>query len=287
MINPSANGWIDKFFLEQKTFFEAKNGDPELFYLNTRKTGFIYGHIVSFDTIDPINKENWLQDEVSKVALLTSLSKVFCLIDTNANKDRFIKKTVAFYDKMNPKGFNLFKKMLPEDSDSINLEKIIDNRVQTNIDIISKNFSNNVTNALLFIDVMAFQHYLYFDEIPEKYLKKMEETVTSVISLALKTKTTKTKHDDLLLKLFESSVRYSKFSNVEVKNLEDLKLDTFSNDLEKYYFIDLAGMALWSDGVIEKGIPNERSGFHFWSVYQYCYQNKKVDVELSGGLTPD
>ena len=249
MINPSANGWIDKFFLEQKTFFEAKNGDPELFYLNTRKTGFIYGHIVSFDTIDP---KNWLQDEVSKVALLTSLSKVFCLIDTNANKDRFIKKTVAFYDKMNPKGFNLFKKMLPEDSDSINLEKIIDNRVQTNIDIISKNFSNNVTNALLFIDVMAFQHYLYFDEIPEKYLKKMEETVTSVISLALKTKTTKTKHDDLLLKLFESSVRYSKFSNVEVKNLEDLKLDTFSNDLEKYYFIDLAGMALWSDGVIEK-----------------------------------
>ena len=252
MINPSANGWIDKYFLEQNTFILNRNVNPELFYLNTRKTGFIYGHIVSFDTNETINKEHWLQDEVSKVALLTSLSKVFCLIDANANTDRFIKKTVAFYDKMNPKGFNLFKKMLPEDSDSINLEKIIDNRVQTNIDIISKNFSNNVTNALLFIDVMAFQHYLYFDEIPEKYLKKMEETVTSVISLALKTKTTKTKHDDLLIKLFESSVRYSKFSNVEVKNLEDLKLDTFSNDLEKYYLIDLAGMALWSDGVIEK-----------------------------------
>jgi hypothetical protein len=252
MINPSANGWIDKYFLEQNTFVLNRNVNPELFYLNTRKTGFIYGHIVSFDTNETINKEHWLQDEVSKVALLTSLSKVFCLIDANANTDRFIKKTVAFYDKMNPKGFNLFKKMLPEDSDSINLEKIIDNRVQTNIDIISKNFSNNVTNALLFIDVMAFQHYLYFDEIPEKYLKKMEETVTSVISLALKTKTTKTKHDDLLIKLFESSVRYSKFSNVEVKNLEDLKLDTFSNDLEKYYLIDLAGMALWSDGVIEK-----------------------------------
>ena len=252
MINPSANGWIDKYFLEQNTFILNRNVNPELFYLNTRKTGFIYGHIVSFDTNETINKEHWLQDEVSKVALLTSLSKVFCLIDANANTDRFIKKTVAFYDKMNPKGFNLFKKMLPEDSDSINLEKIIDNRVQTNIDIISKNFSNNVTNALLFIDVMAFQHYLYFDEIPDKYLKKMEETVTSVISLALKTKTTKTKHDDLLIKLFESSVRYSKFSNVEVKNLEDLKLDTFSNDLEKYYLIDLAGMALWSDGVIEK-----------------------------------
>jgi hypothetical protein len=49
MINPSANGWIDKFFLEQKTFFVAKNGDPQLFYLNTRKTGFIYG--ISFRLI--------------------------------------------------------------------------------------------------------------------------------------------------------------------------------------------------------------------------------------------
>ena len=252
MINPSANGWIDKFFLEQKTFFVAKNGDPQLFYLNTRKTGFIYGHIVSFDTIEPINKENWLQDEVSKVALLTTLAHVYCLFETHPNATDFITKVVAFYDEMNPKGFNLFKKMLPNDAAAVNLEKIIDNRVQTNIDIISKNFSNNVTNALLFIDVMAFQHYMTYHEIPEKYLKKMEETVTSVISLALKTKTTKTKYDDLLIKLFESSIRYSKFSNVEVQNLEDLNLDTFTNDLEKYYLIDLAGMALWSDGVIER-----------------------------------
>ncbi len=189
---------------------------------------------------------------MSKVALLTTLAHVYCLFETHPNATDFITKVVAFYDEMNPKGFNLFKKMLPNDAAAVNLEKIIDNRVQTNIDIISKNFSNNVTNALLFIDVMAFQHYMNYNEIPEKYLKKMEETVTSVISLALKTKTTKTKYDDLLIKLFESSIRYSKFSNVEVQNLEDLNLDTFTNDLEKYYLIDLAGMALWSDGVIER-----------------------------------
>jgi len=34
--------------------------------------------------------------------------------------------------------------------------------------------------------------------------------------------------------------------------MEELKLDYFSNELEKQYLIDMAGMALWSDGVIEK-----------------------------------
>jgi hypothetical protein len=153
---------------------------------------------------------------------------------------------------MNPQGFNLFKKVLPHSSPSINLEKIIDNRVQTNIDFISKNFSHIVTNALLFIDALAFRQYLIHGAIPEKYLKKIEETIASVISLALKTKSNKSKYDDLLIKLFEASVRYSKFSKVNIQNLEELKLDYFSHELEKYYLIDLAGMALWSDGVIEK-----------------------------------
>ncbi|HEY0091518.1 MAG TPA: LETM1-related biofilm-associated protein, partial [Flavobacterium sp.] len=33
---------------------------------------------------------------------------------------------------------------------------------------------------------------------------------------------------------------------------ETLKLEYFTNQLEKYYFIDLAGIALWSDGIIER-----------------------------------
>ena len=35
-------------------------------------------------------------------------------------------------------------------------------------------------------------------------------------------------------------------------DLTHLQLDYFSNDLEKMYLIDMAGMALWSDGKIEK-----------------------------------
>jgi hypothetical protein len=224
---------------------------PSIFYKNVRKTGFIYGHIVSFDTQFPINTKGWLQNETSKVALLNTLFEIYGLSANENNPENFISKAVAFYNQMNPQGFSLFKKILPDDSPSLTLEKIIDSRVQTNIDIISKNFSHIVTNALLFIDVLAFRQYLIHGKIPEKYLKKIEEAIISIVSLALTTKSTKSKYDDLLIKLFESSVRYSKFSKVNIKNLEDLKLDYFTNELEKNYLIDMAGMALWSDGIIE------------------------------------
>ncbi|SHG72117.1 LETM1-like protein [Flavobacterium fluvii] len=251
MINPSANGWIDKFFLKQKSSLPPVEIHPNTFYTNVRKTGFIYGHIVSFDTKFPIHNKGWLQNETSKVSLLNTLFEIYGLSSNEKNPENFISKAVAFYNQMNPQGFSLFKKILPDDSPSLTLEKLIDSRVQTNVDIISKNFSHIVTNALLFIDVLAFRQYLIHGKIPEKYLKKIEEAIISIVSLALTTKSTKSKYDDLLIKLFESSVRYSKFSKVNIKNLEELKLDYFTNELEKNYLIDMAGMALWSDGIIE------------------------------------
>lgn len=252
MINPSVHGWIDKFFSGQKILLPHVVEPPELFYKKVRETGFIYGHIVSFDTLIPIQTKGWLENEISKVALLNTLYGIYNLTIQDNNYETFILKAVTFYNEMNPQGFNLFKKVIPEGSPSLNLEKIIDSRVQTNIDIISKNFSHIVTNALLFIDVLAFRQYLIHGEIPEKYLKKIEETIISIVSLALKTKSNKSKYDDLLIKLFEASVRYSKFSNINVRNLEEMKLDYFTNELEKMYLIDMAGMSLWSDGVIEK-----------------------------------
>jgi len=256
MINPSASGWIDKFFLKQKSSLFPAEMQPTIFYKKVRKTGFIYGHIVSFDTSFSINSKGWLKNEISKLALLNTLYGIYELSNPESNPENFISEAVNFYNKMNPQGFSLFKKIMPDDTISIALEKIIDSRVQTNIDIINKNFSHIVTNALLFIDVLAFRQYLIHGEIPEKYLKKIEEAIISIVSLALKTKTTKSKYDDLLIKLFESSVRYSKFSKVNVQSqnfgMDELQLDYFTYSLEKQYLIDMAGMALWSDGIIEK-----------------------------------
>lgn len=251
MINPSASGWIDKFFIEQKFSKETVSKTTDSFYQKVRSTGFIYGHIIAFETVNKIETKDWFKEEISKVALLNTLYDVFCLTKDEINPENFIKEAVAFYNQMNPQGFNLFKKILPKNSLSLTLEKIIDERVQTNDTIISKNFSHLVTNALLFIDVVAFRQYLIHGVIPEKYLKKIEETIVNLVTLALKIKSNKSQYDDLLIKLFEASIRYSKFSKVSVQSLETLQLDYFTHELEKYYLIDIAGMALWSDGIIE------------------------------------
>jgi hypothetical protein len=251
MINPSASGWIDKYFIMQNAVSQTVFSTPEDFYFKIRQTGFIYGHVISFETTTKIETKGWVQNEIPKVALLNTLHAVYNFTEVESNPSKFINKAVAFYNEMNPQGFNIFKKVLPNGSPSLNLEKIIDDRVQTNIDIISKNFSHIMTNALLFVDVLAFRQYLIHGHIPEKYLKKIEEAVISLVSLSLKTKSQKSTYDDLLIKLFEASVRYSKFSKVSVQNLAELNLDYFESELEKYYLIDMAGMALWSDGKIE------------------------------------
>ena len=254
MINPSVPGWIDKFFSEQQISKMELVTENDAFYTALRKSGFIYGHIISLDTKSVIPITGWFKEEVSKVALLNSLLGVYSVTKEQLNWEEFIAETVSFYNEMHPEEFNLFKKLLPKNSPSLTLEKFIDERVQTNENIISKNFSHLVTNALLYIDVLAFRQYLMHGTIPEKYLKKIEETIVNIVTLALKIKTNKSQYDDLLIKLFEASIRYSKFSKNSNLSIETLELDFFTNELEKNYLIDIAGMALWNDGVLE---PNE------------------------------
>ena len=165
--------------------------------------------IIGFNIPNAIDSKTWFKEEISKVALLNNLYHVYCLTNKNTSPEIFISKAADFYNQMNPEGFSFFKKILPKHSTSSTLEKIIDERVQTNESIIGKNFSHLVTNALLFIDVLAFRQYLIYGAIPEKYLKKIEETVVNIVALALKVKTNKSQYDDLLIKLFEACPLYT------------------------------------------------------------------------------
>ena len=251
MINPSAPGWIEKFFIEQRTSGQSIIDSEEAFYIRTRATGFIFGHIVSFDTIKPIPITERLPEEISKIGMLNTLYEMYCLTKNEKDENNFIAEAVAFYNLLTPKGFHPLQKILPSSSNSSKLEKIIHDRVQTNEDLFSKNFSHVITNALLFVDVLAFKKHLEKGSLPEKYFNKIEAIVISIISLSLKSKTGISVHDDLLLKLFESSVRYNKFSSAKIITIDDLDLSYLSNDLEKFYMLDLAGISLWSDEKVE------------------------------------
>ena len=252
MINPSANGWIDKFFTENQNNYLDFQGDFLSFYEGCREKGFIYGYVINFQLKENLNTTKWSYDEITKVGFLNTLFSIFTLETKTNNEVDFIHAVYHFYKIIQPENLNFIKKLLPEASYSSRLEKVIDDRIQTNNNSISKNFSHIITNALLFIDCLAFHYYLKNKTLPEDYLKNTESDCIKIISLALKTKQKKSKYDELLVKLFENSIRYTKFSSVDNIELSDLKLQKYNSILEKLYILDIAQMALWSDEVLEK-----------------------------------
>ena len=249
MINPSASGWIDKFFARLN--YRLPTGfTPQELYLSVRDSGFIYGHVISFIDLDKAETKGWTTEEVTKAALLDTLYDMYRLEAGRGDKDKFIARCIAFYREMTPEEYSLFKRVLPATTPSHELEEILDVRIRNNENIISRNFSHILTNALLFIDVLAFRQFLASGHIPDKYMKKLEGTVMGTVSMALNTKKQKTAYDDLLMKLFESSVRYTKITK-DGKIAEAVELDSFESPLEKNYLLDMAGMAIWTDGMAD------------------------------------
>jgi hypothetical protein len=252
MINPSTNGWIDKFFIKNQDNFIDFKSNYVSFYESCRETGFIYGYVVNFQLKAPLNTSKWSYDEITKVGFLNTLFSVYSLENQKGNSKDFIELVYDFYKIIQPENLNFIKKILPEGSRSSRLEKVIDDRIQTNQNSISKNFSHIITNALLFIDVLAFHYYLKNNNLPNDYLKNLESDCIKIVSYALNVKQNKSKYDELLVKLFENSIRYTKFTSIDSIEFADLKLLKYNEILEKLYLLDIAQMELWSDEKLEE-----------------------------------
>ncbi len=248
MINPSIPGWITKYFMDLKSY---ENIDENTFYENIRNSGFIYGNIVQFIS-NNIKIDNELTNsELSKIVYLDVVHEAFLLIKKNINQTDFIEKANAFFESLKPNRNNFLDKILPKNSAVLNLENSIDGRIYINENNFGKNFSNLVTNAFLFVDILAFFKFLELGKLPENYLTNIEKSIINIVTIALKNKSIKSIHDDLLIKLFENSVRYTNFSEIKYLTLENLNLDEYENNFEKKYFLDLASLSIWSDKKIE------------------------------------
>ncbi len=241
MINPSANGWIKKFFSENISNYKDYNNDLLTFYHDVRTSGFIYGHVIRINLIEQPDIKLLSGDEITKIALLNSLFSIFKLITKTDDETVFNEKAIEFYTFFHQKGTSLFSKSMP------NLEECIATRIQTNENIFAKNFSHIITNALLFMDILAFKKYLETFENPINYLKKVEESTIVLVSNALSVKENPSQYDNLLVKLFENSLRYTKFYRKELEHSDFEQFEKFDSIIEKLYLLDLATMAMWSD----------------------------------------
>jgi hypothetical protein len=249
MINPSANGWIKKFFSENKSNYKDYNNDLLAFYHDVRTSGFIYGHVIQINLIQEMETKNLSSDEITKIALLNSLFSIFKIITKSDDEKEFEEKAISFYLFLHQKTTILFTKSKP------NLEECIATRIQTNENIFARNFSHILTNALLFMDILAFKKYLETFDNPVNYLKKIEESTIVLVSNALSVKENPSQYDALLVKLFENSLRYTKFYKKQLETTDFEQFEKFNSIIEKLYLLDLATMAMWSDDeltVIEK-----------------------------------
>lgn len=247
-INPSINGWIEKY-LNQYADEISHYATDEDFFMACQHSGLIYGYVVKYHLNSEVDDEKWDTEEKIKVGFLSTL---FALYKTN-KKDtvsEFIETIIQFYSQISKGKFSFMKMVLPDANSFQKLESIINERLQTNDNIVTKNFTHMVTNAMLFIDVLAFEFYLKNKTISLDFFKDLERKCMALIMLSLNVKIDKSEYDSMLLKMFENSLRYSKVSKINEAEIIDLIFDGNRSVLENLYLYEVAHMTLLSDGVV-------------------------------------
>jgi LETM1-like, RBD len=262
-MNPSATGWIKK--LQQVISKENSflNFSKEEFYVALRNSGFIYGHNIK-SISNSIKKTDLSDEEICKINLFLALKYIHD--NTHSNRD-LIESIIDFYTEIDAHKTSIFQGLLGGKKSRSQLEKIIHKRIQINDNIITKNFNYFVINALLFMDVLAYNQYLKTQHISSNYIKKLEAAIETISLDVLQSKIIKTEYDESLIKLFISSRRYQ--NNAQINYTQAiLYLNVY---FEKQYILDIACMATWGDKIID----NDEQ--------QFLYQLGK-DLELEHAL---
>lgn len=242
-MNPSAQGWIKKLLTElsvQDAFFKW---DTSQFYEELRRCGFIYGSNVKclyskYDNLD------LTQEEFAKLNLVLALTYIHKNFKSQYS---YTDSIIDFYSSINEFKPSFFQELFGDKQGYELLEKIFHKRIHIDDNIITKNFNYFITNAVLFSDVLAYKAFLKEKSEVQDYLHQLEATIETGVYNAFDLKTDKTDYDKNLMKLFESSLRYKSGG---LKSLEQL-LEFISDDMEKFYILDILTMAIWSDRIIE------------------------------------
>lgn len=245
-MNPSASGWIRKHLSYFLSCTARHVANEEALYLRFRESGFIYGSSICTLTDAESEQLKWTEEEKTKINLFDAL--VYTYYDTivNPTEQDCIQTIINFYEFLNTKK-PFFTISIGKDTPYTILEKIIQRRIQTNEPLLKKNFSHLITNALLYLDVLAFDHYLITDNDPCDYVTRLEATIGNTIWLALREKEETAVYDELLIKLFESSIRYNEDLRTEAQTITALGLNRYNQPLEQRYLLDLSCLAVWDD----------------------------------------
>lgn len=241
-MNPSANGWIKKLLDEVSERTYAQTGTTE-FYNRLKQSGFIYGSNVKV-VLDIVKPFDFTEEERCKINLLLTFYYVYKKLEP---QEQFIASLITYYKKISDHKRSIFDEIFGDKTPDGLLEKIIHKRIHIDDNFISKNFNYFLINALLFVDVLGYQRYLNGKDNVKSYITQLESSIETIIFSVIDSKSIKTEYDDNLIKLFEGSIRHKNASSQSYSDAISLLSEPF----EKFYLIDLACMASWTDKIID------------------------------------
>lgn len=250
-MNPSATGWIDKFFHRfTKKDLLGSFASHDDFYHALRVSGFIYGQATSGLIGAQLSELKLTKNEYGKVNLLHALYFIYAnSCPEPHDNERFLDNVLAFYNDIERGKITMFQRLSLGKSASKNLEKIISSRIQESDSTLKKEGDYEFSNVLLATDVLTYMVYVETPDKAKDFSDSLEEAIIKYCYSALQTKKHKDKYDTLLLDLFESS---------GIVKRAALPLSEFlmarEDKMVQKYLLDLCCMAVKDDFEVE---PNE------------------------------
>lgn len=247
-MNPSANGWIDKFGSLVKNHAQSYDLFKSLFD-NLRDIGFVYGINTGHPKfIKPAHA--FSEDEKAKVNLLTALYFTFKIETGNTDFEVFLDRIFKFYETLEVNKVSFLGKLFTGNKTSSKLEKILESRVYLEDNIISKTFNSFITNSLLFIDVLLFRKYLLNAKGIKKHAQKLEYLSINITYHALNSKE-KNRRDEKLAQLLASSLTFISGDSQKFDDSYRQQLIDNDDEWENQYLLNLACLTVWEDHALE------------------------------------
>lgn len=253
MINPSKKGWLPKLlmlFESQPVFCQ----DWTEWYDLLRKSGLVYGFPVDIHFLKVQTYGEFTTEEKCKILLVFALKNLWIWNNSTISFEQSLGNWLGISDagKSEQEFWHA-------------LEKGLHQKVQTNQDLLSKNFSENITNSLLFIDVLSYGGFLTQNEFHAfKYRQYLEHKIFVQTKRFIESKEKNSELDKKIWKLLKNS---TKLLPNEVVYMEVFFEDGYISQLEKLYLLDLECMTALSDKKLdEEELVYLREYIHTWQL---------------------
>jgi len=253
-MNPSAKGWIPKILTTlDKQQIITNSESLMVFYNQLKSTGFLYGNSSEILISSTPSQLNLTKNESTKINLFQSLLFIFFKKNPDENINAAIDHIILFYKKLDNSKLGFLYKFSTSEKATDNIEHILAERIQETNSFFNKKYNSIFTYTLLFIDILAFNKFLSFNDDYKIFIEDLEKNLINLSFLALNSKKIKDKSDKQMIKQIESSsvyinLQYHKNNFLSLANLDLLNY----NNLEKKYLFDISFLAVWNEKELDQ-----------------------------------